>query len=183
MFRTTWSGIERVLVIGPLAYAAIVLLLRITGKRSLSKWNSFDFVVTIALGSILATVIISSQVPLVEGILTFGLLLTFQLIITWLSVRVPFVRRVFKAEPTLLLRKGTFLPEALRHERVTESEVRAAVRSSGFLSLAKVAAVVLETDGSFSVMGYSDSPSLTALSDVPGGMETLRSGEGPLVKE
>ncbi len=55
---------------------------------------------------------------------------------------------------------------ALKSQRVTKSEIRAAIRGAGILAIEDVAAVVLETDGSFSVMAHSNSDSKTALSDV-----------------
>lgn len=67
MFFDGWTGLLRVLVVGTLAYAALVLLLRVSGKRTLSKMNAFDLVVTVALGSTLATVLLSRDVALAEG--------------------------------------------------------------------------------------------------------------------
>ena len=67
MFFDGWAGLLRVLVVGALAYAALVLLLRVSGKRTLSKMNAFDLVVTVALGSTLATVLPSRDVALAEG--------------------------------------------------------------------------------------------------------------------
>ena len=59
MFFNDWYGLERILIVSFLAYVALIICLRISGKRTLAKWNAFDFVVTIALGSILATQILS----------------------------------------------------------------------------------------------------------------------------
>jgi uncharacterized membrane protein YcaP (DUF421 family) len=114
--------------------------------------NAFDLIVTVALGSTLATVLLTKDVALAEGALAFALLIGLQFIVTWSSVRVRWVRRLATGEPLMLLYRGEFLPEALRHARVTEDEVRAAVRSAGIDSLSKVQAVVLETNGSFSVV-------------------------------
>ena len=72
MFFDTWSGLLRIIVVGTLAYAALVVLLRVWGKRTLSRMNAFDFVVTVALGSTLATVLLSRNVALLEGVLTFA---------------------------------------------------------------------------------------------------------------
>lgn len=91
-----------------------MLWLRISGKRTLSKWNAFDFVVTIALGSTLATVLLSKQVALAEGVLAFALLIALQFAITSLSVRSSVVRRLIKAEPTFLLAQGQFLHRAMK---------------------------------------------------------------------
>lgn len=166
MFFETWLGLIRVIVVGVFAYLGLMLWLRISGKRTLSKWNAFDFVVTIALGSTLATVLLSKDVALVEGIFAFVVLIGLQYIITWLTVRSPMVQRIIKAEPTLLLRRGQFLSEALKSQRVTESEVRAAVRGAGIAAIEEVEAVVLETDGSVSVIAKTENKSRSALSDV-----------------
>ena len=82
-----WVGLFRVVVVGTVAYLTLVLLLRISGKRTLSKMNAFDLVVTVALGSTLATVLLSSSVALVEGLLAFALLIFLQFAVTWLSVK------------------------------------------------------------------------------------------------
>ena len=166
MFFDSWFGIVRILIVGILAYAALIIFLRVSGKRTLSKWNAFDFVVTIALGSTLASVVVSKDVVLIEGVIAFALLIGLQFVITRLSVRFDSIKNVVKAEPTLLFDKGEFLPEAMRRQRVAESEIRAAIRSKGFASIEKIEAVVLETDGTFSVVKKSDSDSRTALKDV-----------------
>ncbi len=134
------------------AYAALVFFLRISGRRTLSKMNAFDLVVTVALGSTLATVILSKDVTVAEGALVFALLIGMQFAVTWSSVRVPWVRRAVTGEPALLVYQGEFLEAAMRKTRVTADEVRAAVRGAGTADLGAVGAVVLETDGSFSVI-------------------------------
>lgn len=167
MFFESWAGLVRVIVGGALAYAALILLLRTSGKRTLSKMNAFDFVVTVALGSTLATVLLSKDVALAEGVLAFALLISLQFAITWLSVRSARVSRLVKSEPALLLRRGRFLRGAMRRERVNEEEVRSAVRNAGRASISEIEAVVLETDGSLSVIGRSDGgDSESALEDV-----------------
>jgi uncharacterized membrane protein YcaP (DUF421 family) len=161
----SWAGLLRVVVVGALAYAALVLLLRVSGKRTLSKMNAFDLVVTVALGSTLATVILSKDVPLAEGVAAFALLIGLQFVITWLAVRSTTVSRLVKADPTLLLYQGRFLPKQMRRMRVLEEEVRAAIREQGIAALDDVEAVVLETDGSFAVVKRSEDPA-TALGEL-----------------
>ena len=148
---TSWGGVIRVAVIAPLAYAALVIFLRISGKRTLSKMNAFDLVVTVALGSTLATIVLSKDVALVEGVLAFAMLIALQFAITWASVRSRAVSSWVKSEPILLLRNGLLLREQMRRARVVEDEVASAVRQQGFASTADVDAVILETDGTFSV--------------------------------
>lgn len=146
------AALWRTVAVGVLAYAALLLFLRVSGKRTLSKMNAFDLVVTVALGSTLATILLSSDVSLLQGMTALALLIVLQFVITWTSVRVRWVRRLVTGEPALLVQHGRTLPRALRHARVTEDEIRAAIRASGNQGLDDVAAVILETDGSFSVI-------------------------------
>jgi uncharacterized membrane protein YcaP (DUF421 family) len=130
-------------LVGVLAYASLVFILRVSGRRTLSKINAFDLVVTVALGSTLATILLSQDVALAEGALAFAVLVGLQYLITWSSVRVRWVRQLVTGEPILLLYRGAFLPGALRRARVTENEMLAAVRSAGLVALEQAHAVVL----------------------------------------
>lgn len=166
MFFDNWFTIFRVLAVGISAYIALIILLRISGKRTLSKWNAFDFIVTIALGSILASIVLSKDVSLADGFAALVLLIGLQFAITSLSVRFKWVKDVIKAEPTLLFDKGEFLLEAMKSQRVTKSEIRTAIRASGNAAVEEIEAVILETDGSLSVVKTSPNNSRTALEGV-----------------
>jgi uncharacterized membrane protein YcaP (DUF421 family) len=155
LFFDDWSTLGRTLIVGVLAYVALVAILRVSGKRTLTKFNAFDLVVTVALGSTLATILLNKEVTLAEGILALSLLIFLQYFITWLSVRSPWFQHLVKAEPTLIAHEGRFLDDALRRERVTREEVEAALRSSGMTEISQAATVILETDGSISVIGKS----------------------------
>lgn len=166
MFFDSWYDLWRIFVVGILAYVGLVSLLRVTGKRTLSKMNAFDLVVTVALGSTLATVLLSSDVALVEGLLAFALLCGLQYAVATASVHSERFQSIIKAKPSLLFHDGRFIGPMLREERVTEEEILAAVRSQGHVDLDKVLAVVLETDGSFSVLTGSGAPASSALRTV-----------------
>lgn len=153
MWFDSWSDLLRILLVGTAAYATVVVVLRITGKRTLAQLNAFDFVVTVALGSTLATILLSSDVSWSEGALAFGLLAALQMLVAFISARRPGVKKMLTAEPDLLLRQGRIDHEALRRHRMTASEVRQAARQSGHGDLAEIAAIVLETNGTLSVIG------------------------------
>ncbi|RUR39147.1 DUF421 domain-containing protein [Vreelandella populi] len=152
IFFNGWENLFRTLIVGLLAYGVLVLFLRLSGNRTLSKMNAFDLIVTVALGSTLATILLSKDVALAEGALALGLLIFLQFAITWLSVRKRWVKRLVTGEPLMLLYRGEFLTKALRESRVTQDEVRAAIRSNGLGSVGEAHAVILETDGSLSVV-------------------------------
>jgi uncharacterized membrane protein YcaP (DUF421 family) len=150
------NSILRTLVMGVAGYAGIVLLLRASGKRTLSKMNMFDFIVTIALGSVLATMIISKQTTLAQGLTAVAVLVFMQFAVTAISVRSGVFSRLIKAEPRLLYANGDFLRGAMMAERVTKSELEAAARDASVGSMGEVAAMVLETDGTISVIPRSN---------------------------
>jgi len=167
MFFHSLYDLERIAVIGVLAYVALIVMLRFTGKRTLSKMNAFDLIVTVALGSTLSAAILNNQVSLVECALAFALLCALQYFVTFTSVRSETFADMVKSEPALLFFEGRFLPDALRRERVTEKEALAAMRNQGIADLGRVRAVVLETDGSLSIVR-----------DQEGGLEALRDVRG-----
>lgn len=179
MFFNAWAALGRVLVVGPLAYAALVLLLRVSGKRTLTKLNAFDLVITMALGSTLADVLLNKSVALAEGVLALAVLIFLQFVVTWSSVRSERVQRLVKAEPTLLLHRGRFLDAAMRAQRVTREDVLAVLRGRGNAELGAVAAVVLETDGSLSVLSSGPDDGPGTLSDVPR-VSGKGTGKGPV---
>ncbi|NJL01034.1 MAG: DUF421 domain-containing protein [Spirulinaceae cyanobacterium SM2_1_0] len=160
------TALSHTLLTGTLGYITIVFLLRISGKRTLSKWNSFDFVVTIAFGSILAAMLLSKDTSLLQAVFGFAILVAYQFVITWTATRSSVVQSLIKAQPTLLFHKGEFLSQSLEKERVTVGEVLAAMRSNGIGDLLQVDAVILETDGTFSVIKNLENSS--ALKDVRG---------------
>jgi uncharacterized membrane protein YcaP (DUF421 family) len=174
MFFDSWTGLGRVILAGTLAYAALIVILRVSGKRTLTKLNAFDLVITVALGSTLATIVLSKDVALLEGVLALTLLVTLQAVITWLSVRAPWFQTLVKSEPTLLLRDGAFLHAAMRSQRITREEIFAAIRSEGLGDLKSVAAVILETDGSISVIPRADADEGAALAAVSAGADERR---------
>lgn len=153
MFFQGWTDIVRTLIVGALAYVFLVVSLRISGKRTLAKLNAFDLVVTVAFGSILASILLSEDVALAEGATALALLIALQYGVTSISVRSRRFARAMRSEPTLLLRDGAPLPQAMRRARVTQEELDAVLRTEGGKTLETASAVILETDGSFSVIG------------------------------
>lgn len=120
---------------------------------------------TVALGSTLATILLSKDVTLAQGSVALALLIGLQFLVTWSSVRVRWIRALVTGEPSLMFYRGEFLRKKLIRARVTEAEIRAAVRDAGIGGMDAVAAVVLETDGTFSVVasGTEDESNLEGM--------------------
>lgn len=149
------GDLVRILVVGVVAYIALIAILRVSGKRTLTQMNAFDLVVTVAMGSTLATVLLSSEVSLSEGILALFLLIGMQYSIAWVTVRWRPSEKLFKSEPTMLLFQGEYMKQTMKHERVSEAEILEVLRASGLSALDQALAVVLESNGTFSVIPFS----------------------------
>jgi uncharacterized membrane protein YcaP (DUF421 family) len=177
----SWAGILRILLVGAASYTTLVAILRLSGKRTLAQLNVFDFVVTVALGSTLATIFLSTDVSWAEGATALALLAALQLLVALVSARRPGARRFFTSDPVLLLADGRIRGEALRRNRLTESEIRQAVRMQGTGDLSRVRAVVLETNGTLSVITADAHGDGSALEDVRGHDRPSgrREGTGP----
>lgn len=152
IFFRSWGPIVRLVVVGVVMYVALVTFLRISGSRTLSTMSAFDFIITVAIGSVFGRALTATRVRLAEAVAAFALLITLQYAVTRLKVRWPFLGRVVTNPPVLLYFRGEFLRDAMRRERVTKSELETAARKNDFSTLAEVEAIVLESSGEFSVM-------------------------------
>jgi uncharacterized membrane protein YcaP (DUF421 family) len=163
-----WSGTGRVVLDAVGAYAAVVVILRVSGKRTLAKLNAFDFVVTIALGSVLASVITSGEVPLLSGVLAVALLAGLQAAVAAVAARSSTLHRAVTSRPVALVRDGRIHDDALASQRVSRTELAAAARRHGLSDFADAALVVLETDGSISVLTEPPTPEVLGEVDARG---------------
>lgn len=152
MFDITVQSATRILIIGTFSYIGLVIFLLISGKRTLSKLNAFDFIITVALGSTLASAMLSSNVSLPEGLLALALLVFLQFAVTFTASRVNWFSKLIKEEPQLLYLEGEFLKYSMKKARVEEVEILQASRSAGVGSLDEVKAVVLESNGKLSII-------------------------------
>ncbi|WP_053217135.1 DUF421 domain-containing protein [Virgibacillus senegalensis] len=168
MFSFSWSSIGRVVLIGILAYLVLIVLLRITGKRTLTKLNAFDLVITVAIGSTFATILLNQKVSIFQGVTALATLVFLQFVFAWSSIRSTFINRLIKAEPKLLFYQGRFFKKRMVQERIQRIEVLQAVRNQGLISMEMVEAVILETDGSMSVLKKTDKYEPDTLENVKG---------------
>lgn len=152
VFFNNWDGIIRVSVTTVISYLLVVFMLRLSGKRTLAKMNAYDFIVTIALGSIMASVILTKNIPLAEGLFAIFLLIILQYIFTFLSVRYHKFRNLVTSEATLLFYEGTILHRVLKKQRITMDELNKAVRAKGLAGYTDIKAIVLEPTGDITII-------------------------------
>jgi len=145
-----------IILTGCLCYISLIILLRISGKRTLSKMNMFDWVITVALGSTMASALRPDAVIL-NVVAAFATLVGAQFVVTTLSTKFTGFNNLINASPTLLYYKGSYLQDAMSRERVPKVEILSAIRQSGQGAPSDIAAVILESNGELIVMNKVDS--------------------------
>ncbi|WP_040229026.1 DUF421 domain-containing protein [Bhargavaea cecembensis] len=168
MFFGSWFEIGRILLVGTLTYILLIVALRLGGKRSLSKMNIFDFVVTIGLGSVFASTLLNKSFSLATGMTAIGLMVFLQYSVSWLTVHFNKFRKLVKASPEAIFYNGNYLHEAMRRTRIDQTEILQNARKEGIASMDEVEAVVLETNGDLSIIRKTDGKQLDALQNVKG---------------
>lgn len=166
MFLGDYEVIIRTAVVGLLAYIALVVIVRFSGKRTLSQLNAFDFIVTVALGSVLATILLDQDVSLLQGVTAYLILVGMQYVISKLTLASDKFDDMVKSEPKLLYYHDEYLKENLKKERLNTSEIHQAVRASGTANMENVKAVILESEGKISVIPKSGEASQSDERDI-----------------
>ena len=137
-------------------YLIIIIMARLTGKRTTGQMNNFDWLVTVAVGSLAASGILLRDVSIADAALAIIIIFALQWLTTWLVLRSPFMCRLIKPKPRLLLDKGGMLKDAMHKERISEAELYTAMREEGLVNLEEANWVILENNGKMTVIKRRD---------------------------
>jgi uncharacterized membrane protein YcaP (DUF421 family) len=130
----------------------LIVYTRISGLRSFSKMSSFDFAITVAFGSVLASTVIAKEPRIFQSGVALGALYLLQYLISYIKARNISFGKLIDNEPILLMNQDGFIEDNLIKARVTKDEVRDKLRQANVLQLSNVKAVVFETTGDISVL-------------------------------
>lgn len=147
-----WQPLLRIIVVGICSYIALIVLLRSAGKRTLSRMNAYDMVITMALGSILGKVLLSPELSISESVMAMFLLVGLQYSMSEAMCRFRWVRKIISARPSILYHDGDYNRTAMRRERVDKDEVEAAMHEKCIGDITAVDLVILENNGELSVL-------------------------------
>lgn len=155
---STWFGssaatIGFVVASTAAAYLTTVVCVRLAGRRTVAQMSAFDAVVTVALGSLLATTAVSAEVSYLEGSAALATLLVLQVLVAGLRQRSGTARRALGFAPEVLSDRGRIdLPRGPSSSQMTIDELRSELRKKGLAEPSSVALVLLEPDGTVSVL-------------------------------
>ncbi len=155
-FHLSLTAFVNIVVSATVLYAAIIVATRIYGLRTFAKMSSFDFAMTVAIGSMMAATVVSRDAMLLPGLMAVVVFYLLQSIVGKLRVYSVKVQKWVDNEPVLLMDGPEVLDENLRKTGVTHDDLRARLREANVLNYTQVRAVVLETTGNISVLHSSD---------------------------
>lgn len=150
-----WENLWHVALCAAISYVTLFLFIRISGKRTLSQMNAFDFVLTVSLGSTLSFMILA-QVPIVEGAVALLVIISLQYLLAFSVRKSRRMEKLINASPTLLFYNGNFLQHAMSKEVITEEEIIAEIRRHRLERIDDVRAVVMELNGEITVVKKAD---------------------------
>lgn len=146
-------------------FVAIILFTRIVGLRSFAKFTVFDFAFTVAIGSIISSILTSST-SVVHGSVAIASLLVMTSIVAYFQRKYKSFDKLISNEPLLLMRGNDILIENLKHAHIDKNQLIAKLREANVLNYNQVCAVVLETTGDISVLHKSEDDDETVFDNI-----------------
>ncbi|MBZ4034247.1 DUF421 domain-containing protein [Flavobacterium sp. 17A] len=165
IFFQDWQGIIRAAVTTVTAFLTLFLFVRISGKRTLAKLNAFDFIVSIALGSTLSDIMLAT-IPVTEGAVVLLLIILLQYIFAWLARSSAQMEKIINTEPRIVFYDSRFIEKTMVAETITKEEIYSAIRAAGIDQISEVRAVVMELNGTLSVVKKSSVEGPSSLDDL-----------------
>ena len=144
-------------------YLFLIVALRLAGKREMGQLSVLDLVLILVIANSVQNAMVGSNVSVWGGLVAVVALIATDRGLIYMRSRSPRFERYFEGEPTLLVRDGRVLEDAMRREGVDRRELQQALREHGYLDLADVRMAVLEVDGTISVVPVAGDESRTTL--------------------
>ena len=135
---------------GIVVFFALYVLMRIIGRRELSKLEPFDLILLIVLGDAVQQGLTQDDYSMTGALLAIGTIAILQVGMSYLNFRIPVLRPFLQGDPIVIVKDGKTIDRNVRRERLTLDDIAEAARGQGISSLDEVAWAVMETSGSIS---------------------------------
>ena len=143
-------------------YFAILISMRIMGKRQLGEMEISEFIVAALIADLAATPLQDIGIPLLNGLVPIIIMFCFEIIIAGLNMRSIKLRKLTYGRPEIIIRNGRIIREAMQKNRFTLDELMQELRAQGLTDTAQVEYAVLETNGQLSIILKSGDQPATA---------------------
>lgn len=165
VFFDSFEKLVRIVLTSIMVYILIVAITKVSGKRSTSQLNNFDWIVTVMIGSLGASIILLENVPFIEGSSAIVILYALQFMVTKYASISPQFSSFILSEPRIVFYQGQYLPEAMLAERLTRQELENAMRAEGIHNLSEIEAIVFESDAKLTIIKHSDNVTIDTISE------------------
>ena len=128
----------------------VFLVTRVIGRRQLGELEPFDLILLVVLGDLVQQGITQSDESVTGTLIVISTIALLSVGVSWLSFRVPRLRRVTQGEPLVLVQEGKPIERNLRRERISIDDVQEEARRSQIASIAELQWAILEDDGHIS---------------------------------
>lgn len=152
LFFDSIDALVRIILTAVMVYVLVVVTTKISGKRSTSQLNNFDWIVTVMIGSLGASTILLKDTPFIEGAVSIMTLYLLQFLVTKYASGSSAFSSVILSEPRIVFYQGQYLPDAMRAERLTHQELESAMRAEDIKNLDDIEAIVFESDATLSII-------------------------------
>jgi uncharacterized membrane protein YcaP (DUF421 family) len=152
MLFNSWAAVIHSAVIAACGYVAVVIMVRVSGNKTLSRMTAFDFIVAVSMGSLLGRAILSTQDSLSQFVVGFAVLAALQVVVSRVAARSQAFHDAVTPPPKTVYHDGKYDMAQMHREGVSESEIAAAVRMMGLRDVSEAERIVLETNGELSVV-------------------------------
>ena len=143
-------------------YLALIISVRLMGKRQVGQMEPSEFVVTMLVANLASIPMQDEGIPLFSGIVPILTVLGVELVLSGLTLKSIFVRRMLCGKPVILIENGNILQKNLQKTRVTMDELTGHLREKDVLDISGVQFAILETNGNLSVFPYPKERPATA---------------------
>ncbi len=137
-----------------LFYSALILVIRLMGKRQVGQMEPSEFVVTMLIANLASIPLEELETPVSGGLIPMGVVLILERLISWACLKNIRLRRFLCGKPVILIENGSLLEENLRRTRINLDELSGHLREQGVLEIETVQFAILETNGSLTVFPY-----------------------------
>ncbi len=148
-------------------YFCLILFTRIVGLRSFSKLSSYDLAMTVGIGSILASTVLSKSTSLLQGVFAVGMLFMLQALLSIMRRKFKPFKALIDNQPIILMTNGEYLWDNLKEAKLSTNDIKQILRQNGIKSKSEVFAVIMETTANISVIKTSNiSPDWSLFDDI-----------------
>ncbi|TDT60898.1 uncharacterized membrane protein YcaP (DUF421 family) [Fonticella tunisiensis] len=142
-------------------YAFVVIVMRVMGKRQIGELQPFELVIAIMLSELAAVPMQDTGIPLLHGIIPILTLMLLEIVISFLTLKFHFLRKIFCGTPSMVIRHGRLIEDELRRQRFNLNDLMEELRFNGYLNISDIEFAILENGGKLSIIPKSNKAPLT----------------------